>query len=42
MRWRKGRYSSREEDIFIKGAILGLARELALEGISGVHGDVPS
>ena len=42
LRWRKGRYSSREEDIFIKGAILGLARELALEGISGVHGDVPS
>ena len=28
--------------IHIKGAILGLARDLALEGIQGVHGDVPS
>ena len=42
LRWRKGRYKSREEDVFIKGAILGLARDLALEGIPGVHGDVPS
>ena len=41
-RWRKGRYRSREEDIYIEGAILGLARDLALEGIPGVHGDVPS
>ena len=41
-RWRKGRYRSRKEDIYIKGAILGLARDLALEEIPGVHGDVPS
>ena len=41
-RRRKGDYKSREEDIYIKGAILGLARDLALEGIPGVHGDVPS
>ena len=41
-RWRKGGYRSREEDIYVKGAILGLARDLNLEGIPGVHGDVPS
>ena len=41
-RWRKGGYRSREEDIYIKGIILGLARDLALERIPGVHGDVPS
>ena len=41
LRGRKGRYGSREEDILIKGAILGLARDLALEGIPGVHGNVP-
>ena len=41
-RWRKGGYRSREEDIYIKGAILRLARDLALEGIPGVHGDAPS
>ena len=38
LRWRKGGYGSREEDILIKGAILGLA----LEGFPGVQGDVPS
>ena len=32
-RWGKGGYRSREEVIYIKGAILGLARDLALEGI---------
>ena len=37
--WRKGGYGSREEDILTKKAILGLARDLALEGIPGVHGD---
>ena len=42
LRWRKDRYRSREEDILIKGAILGSARDLALEGIPGDHGDVPS
>ena len=41
-RWRKGSERSREEDIYTKGAILGLARDLALEEIRGVHGDVPS
>ena len=39
---RKGRYRSKEEDIHIKGAILGLARDLALEGIPGVHGMSPA
>ena len=41
-RWRKGRYRSREEDTYIKGSILRLARDLSLEGIPGFHGDVPS
>ena len=41
-RWRKGGYRSREEDTYSKGSILGLARDLALEGIPGVHGDVSS
>ena len=40
-RCRKGEYRSREEDIYIKGSILGLVRDLALKGIPGVHGDVP-
>ena len=42
MRWRKGRYGIREEDILNKGAIVGLARDLALEGFPGVQEDVPS
>ena len=33
--WRKGRYGSREVNILIKGAILGFARDLTLEGFSG-------
>ena len=41
-RWRKGKYKSREEGIYIKGSVLGLARDLGLEGIPGVHGDVSS
>ena len=32
----KGGYGSTEEDILIKEAILGLARDLALEGFPGV------
>ena len=40
--WRKGRYGSSEVDILIKGAILGFARDLTLEGFPGVQGDVPS
>ena len=39
---RKDGYGSREVDILIKGAILGLARDLTLEGFPGVQGDVPS
>ena len=39
---RKGRYGSREVDSLIKLAILGLARDLTLEGFLGVQGDVPS
>ena len=42
LRWRKGQYGSREVDILIKGAILGLARDLTLEGFPGVQGDFPS
>ena len=42
LRWRKGGYGSREEDILIKGAILELARDLALEGFPDLQGDVPS
>ena len=42
LRWRKGGYGSREEDILIKEAILGLARDLALEGFPGVLGHFPS
>ena len=41
LRWRKGRYGIRDVDILIKGANLGLARDLALEGFPGVQGDVP-
>ena len=35
LRWRKGGYGSKEEDILIKGAILGFARDLALEEFPG-------
>ena len=35
MGWRKGGYGSREVYILIKGAILGLARDLTLEGFPG-------
>ena len=35
MGWRKGGYGSREVNILIKGAILGLARGLTLEVSSG-------
>ena len=36
---KKGGYGSREEDFIIKGAILGLARDLALEGFPGPRRD---
>ena len=42
MRWRKDRYGSREEDILIKGGIVGLARGLTLEGFPDVDRYVPS
>ena len=35
MGWRKGGYGSREISILIKGAILGFARDLTLEGFPG-------
>ena len=38
----KGRNGSREVDILIKGTILGLARDLIIEGFPCVQGDVPS
>ena len=41
LRWRKGGYERREEDILTKGATLGLDRVLALEGFPGVQGDFP-
>ena len=33
--WRKGGYGSREVYILTKGAILGFARDLILEGFPG-------
>ena len=39
--WSKGGYGSREVNILIKGAILGFARDLSLEGFPGIQGDVP-
>ena len=42
MRWRKDRYESKERDILIEGAIMGLARNLALEKFPGIHKDDPS
>ena len=33
--WRKGGYESREVNTLIKGAILGFARDLSLEGFPG-------
>ena len=37
--WRKGGYGSREVKILIKGAILGFARDLILEGFPGLRRD---
>ena len=39
---KEGWVGNREVNILIKGAILGLARNLTLEGFPGVQGDVPS
>ena len=33
--WRKGGYGNSEVNILIKGAIVGFARDLSLEGFSG-------
>ena len=38
----RGGYGSREVNTLTKRAILGLARDLTLEGFPGVQGDVPS
>ena len=37
--WRKGGYGSRKVNILIKGAILGFARDLILEGFPGTRRD---
>ena len=42
LRWRKDRDESKERDILIEGAIMGLARNLSLEKFSGIHKDDPS
>ena len=41
MGWRKDGYGSREVNISTKGAILGFARDLILEGFPDVQRDVP-
>ena len=41
-RWMKERYESKERDILIEGAIMGLARNLALEKFPEIHKDDPS
>ena len=40
-RWRKDKYKSKERDIFIEGAIVGLARNLTLEKFPGIYKDIP-
>ena len=42
MRWRKDRDESKERDIVIEGATMGLARNLALEKFPGIYKDNPS
>ena len=39
LRWRKDRNESKERDILIEGAIMGLARNLALEKFPGIEKD---
>ena len=41
MRWRKVRDESKERDILIERALMGLARNLALEKLPGTHKDDP-
>ena len=40
--WRKDRDESKERDILIEGAIIGLARNVVLEKFPGIHKDDPS
>ena len=42
LKYRKGRYGSREEDKLLQKAILGLARFFALEEFPVVHRNVAS
>ena len=42
MRRKKDIYESKKRDILIEGAIIGLARNLALEKFPGIHKDAPS
>ena len=42
MKRRKDRDESKERNILIEGAIVGLARNVALEKFSGIHKDDPS
>ena len=42
MRWRKDRGESKERDLLIERAIMGLARNLALEKFPGIHKVDPS
>ena len=39
MKWRKDRYESKEKNILIAGAIMKLARNLALEKCPRTHRD---
>ena len=41
-RWRKDGYENKKRDILIEEAILGLARNLALEKFPGIHKDDPT
>ena len=41
MRQRNDRNESKERDILIEGAIIGLARNLVLEKVPGIHKNVP-
>lgn len=42
MRWRKDRDEIKERDVLIEGAIMELARNLALENFPRIHKDDPS
>ena len=41
MRWRRDRDENKKRDMFIEGAIMGLARNLALEKFPEIHKDDP-